>query len=161
MEQDKKAWARGILTQYIEDNKCRKTAERFAVLDTIYGFDDCFTLDMLVDRMAEQNFRVSRATVYNSLRLFLKLCLVVKHRFQTQIMYEACKGAPSHCYQVCTVCGKVADIDAPEVAQAISALRLRRFRKEYYSVHIYGVCPSCQKRGKRKKNISETKKSNN
>ena len=36
MENDKKAAARAALTKYIEENNCRKTTERFALLDTIY-----------------------------------------------------------------------------------------------------------------------------
>lgn len=161
MEQDKKAWARELLTKYIEENNCRKTAERFAILDTIYEFEGYFTLENLTCRMTEQNFRVSRATIYNSLRLFLKLCLVVKHRFQSQVVYESCKEMTNRCYQICIACGKMTEIDIPTVAQAIASVRLRRFRKEYYSVNIYGVCSSCQKRSKRKKNITEPKKSNN
>lgn len=35
MENDKKAAARAALTKYIEENNCRKTTERFALLDTI------------------------------------------------------------------------------------------------------------------------------
>ena len=39
MENDKKATARAALTKYIEENNCRKTTERFALLDTIYDID--------------------------------------------------------------------------------------------------------------------------
>ena len=82
MENDKKAAARAALTKYIEENNCRKTTERFALLDTIYDIEGLFTMEELAERMAVQNFHVSRATLYNSLNLFVKLCLVVRHRFQ-------------------------------------------------------------------------------
>lgn len=83
MKNDKKVAARAALTKYIEENNCRKTTERFALLDAMYDIDGLFTIEELAERMAVQNFHVSRATLYNSLNLFVKLCLVVKHRFQT------------------------------------------------------------------------------
>lgn len=118
-------------------------------------------MEELAERMAVQNFHVSRATLYNSLNLFVKLCLVVRHRFQAETKYEACCDTSNHCYQTCTVCGKVVELDVPEVAKALESVRLKRFRKEYYSVYFYGVCQTCQTRSKRKKNnLKGTKKSN-
>lgn len=161
MENDKKAAARAALTKYIEENNCRKTTERFALLDTIYDIEGLFTMEELAELMAVQNFHVSRATLYNSLNLFVKLCLVVRHRFQAETKYEACCDTSNHCYQTCTVCGKVVELDVPEVAKALESVRLKRFRKEYYSVYFYGVCQTCQTRSKRKKNnLKGTKKSN-
>lgn len=161
MENDKKAAARAALTKYIEENNCRKTTERFALLDTIYDIEGLFTMEELAERMAVQNFHVSRATLYNSLNLFVKLCLVVRHRFQAETKYEACCDTSNHCYQTCTVCGKVVELDVPEVAKELESVRLKRFRKEYYSVYFYGVCQTCQTRSKRKKNnLKGTKKSN-
>ena len=97
MENDKKAAARAALTKYIEENNCRKTTERFALLDTIYDIEGLFTMEELAERMAVQNFHVSRATLYNSLNLFVKLCLVVRHRFQAETKYEACCDTSNHC----------------------------------------------------------------
>ena len=98
MKNDKKVAARAALTKYIEENNCRKTTERFALLDAMYDIDGLFTIEELAERMAVQNFHVSRATLYNSLNLFVKLCLVVKHRFQTETKYEACCDTSNHCY---------------------------------------------------------------
>lgn len=35
---------------------------------------------------------------------------------------------------------------AVEVAEAVDKLRLNRFRKEGFSLYIYGVCTRCQQR---------------
>lgn len=161
MENEKKVVARATLTKYIEENNCRKTAERFAILDTVCNFEGLFTIDELLEQMAAQNFHVSRATIYNSLNLFVKLCLVVRHRFPTETKYEVFCDASNHCYQICTICGKMTEIVLPDVENILDNVRLKRFRREYYSVYFYGVCQSCQARSKRKKNnLKGTKKSN-
>lgn len=42
MESNSYAAAKQILNNYIEQNKCRKTPERFAVLEAVYGFASYF-----------------------------------------------------------------------------------------------------------------------
>ena len=39
--------ARLTLTSYLEENKCRKTPERYAILEAIYGMTGHFTLEEL------------------------------------------------------------------------------------------------------------------
>ena len=63
------------LTNYLEENKLRKTPERYAILDAIFDFNEHFTLEELEDKMESKNFRVSRATLYNAIKLFMKLRL--------------------------------------------------------------------------------------
>ena len=64
--QNVKDTVRQIFTEYLTANGHRKTPERYAILDTIYSIDGHFDIDMLYSRMMDQeNFRVSRATLYN------------------------------------------------------------------------------------------------
>mgnify|MGYP002528240233 CR=1 FL=1 len=97
-----------ILDSYLEMNNHRKTPERYAILRAVYETDGHFTLEELGEKLATAyKFPVSRATLYNTLNLFLELRLVVRHRFQGSTKYEACYDNDSHCHQICTVCGKV------------------------------------------------------
>ena len=59
------------LTNYLEENKLRKTPERYAILDAIFDFNGHFTLEELESKMEIKNFRVSRATLYNAIKLFM------------------------------------------------------------------------------------------
>ena len=64
--QNVKDTVRQIFTEYLTANGHRKTPERYAILETIYSIDGHFDIDMLYSRMMDQeNFRVSRATLYN------------------------------------------------------------------------------------------------
>lgn len=140
-----KAAVERILDSYLEMNNHRKTPERYAILKAVYNTDGHFTLDELGEKLAvKYRFPVSRATLYNTLNLFLELRLVIRHRFQGTTMYEACYDNNSHCHQMCTVCGKVDEVSSPEITDAINNLRLKRFRKDGYTLYIYGICSACQ-----------------
>ena len=152
-----------ILDSYLEVNNHRKTPERYTILKAIYKTEGHFTLDELSDRLVrDYNFRVSRATLYNTLNLFLQLRLVIRHRFQGATVYEACYDNMSHSHLISTVCGKVTEVKTPKISNAIDETRLKRFRKDGYTLYIYGVCSTCQakltkmKNKEKKKNIIKT-----
>ena len=150
-----------ILDNYLEVNNHRKTPERYTILKVIYKTEGHFTLDELSERLVnDYNFRVSRATLYNTLNLFLQLRLVVRHRFQNSTVYEASYDNMSHSHQICTECGKVTELKTPQITEAINDTRLKRFRKEGYTLYIYGVCSTCQAKltKKRKQQAKNSKK---
>lgn len=134
-----------ILDNYLGMNNHRKTPERYAILRAVYGMEGHFTLDELGEKLTEDyKFPVSRATLYNTLNLFMELRLVIRHRFQGTTKYETCNSNNNHCHQICTVCGKVTEINAPEISKAIEEIHLKRFRKDGFSLYIYGICSTCQ-----------------
>jgi Fur family ferric uptake transcriptional regulator len=165
MKESVRTTVRQILTSYLEMNNHRKTPERYAILDAVYDTNGHFTLDELSEKLSEENnFPVSRATLYNTLKLFMELRLVIRHRFQGQTKYEACYDNNSHSHQICTVCGKVTEIKSPQVSETIANMHLKRFRKDGYSLYIYGICSSCQAkitRYKTKKKKDNQNKKNN
>ena len=141
-----------ILDSYLEMNNHRKTPERYAILRAVYNIDGHFSLEELGEKLAvEYRFPVSRATLYNTLNLFMELRLVIRHRFQGSTKYEACYDNNSHCHQMCTVCGKVTEVRSPEITEAIDALHLKRFRKDGFTLYIYGICSTCQAKITRQK----------
>lgn len=145
MKENAKIEVKNILTNYLELNKHRKTPERFMILDAVYSMDGHFTLEELDDKLdGEYNFPVSRATLYNTMKLFLELRLVIRHRFQSTTKYEACYYNNSHCHQICTMCGKVTEVKAPQLTETINGLRTKRFRKDGFTLYIYGICSTCQ-----------------
>lgn len=157
MKDSAKAALAHKLAESLESGGGRKTPERFAILDAACSMGGHFTIDELAARLsAENRFHVSRATLYNTLRLFVAMRLVVRHRFMGATRYEVCQGG-GHCHQVCTVCGAVADVASPEVGAAVDGLRLQRFRKDGYSLYVYGVCSACQARLTRRKGVAAKK----
>ena len=70
MSEKMKAQAREILDQYLESNQHRKTPERYAILDAVFSMRGHFTLEELGAALERKNFRVSRATLYNTIHFF-------------------------------------------------------------------------------------------
>ena len=146
-----------ILDGYLEATAKRRTPERYAILKAIYNIDGHFTVDELNKLLENDKFVVSRATLYNALRLFQKIHLVVRHRLVDKTKYEAALRNDSHSHQICTMCGKVTEVELPKVEDALNASRLRRFRKEGFTLYIYGVCSSCQAKLTRQRTMNERK----
>ncbi len=169
MRENIKATVKNILTAYLELNKHRKTPERFTILDAVYSMSGHFSLEELGEKLTnDYNFPVSRATLYNTLRLLIELRLVVRHRFQSTTKYEACYDNNSHCHQICTVCGKVTEVKSHQVSEAINSMPMRRFHKDGYTLYVYGICSSCQMKlrrhstkGKETKELQKQNKNNN
>ena len=140
-------------TTYLTAKKCRKTPERYAILNLIYTEQRHFDMDSLYDAMNENNFRVSRATLYNTMQLLLDCNLVLKHQFGQNIsVYERAYNNDFHHHLICTNCHKIQEYKYKDdsLKSAIKNEKIRSFTPTHYSLYIYGLCSACAKKLKTK-----------
>lgn len=148
-----KVKAKTILDQYLEVNNHRRTPERYAILNAVVDMSGHFTLEELGSKLSdEMRFPVSRATLYNTLNLFVKLRIVIRHHLASTTTYEYCQPGGCNVHQVCSNCGKVTELMSKDVDDAIGNLHLKRFRRESYAVYVYGICSTCQAKITRMRN---------
>lgn len=137
--------AKAVLTQYIESRGLRKTQERYAILEAVYGFNEPFSIEDLSNALMEK-CQVTLPTLYRTLDLFITLGLVIRHTQKDVQHYEKCYGEKGFFQMVCVHCGKTIPFKSAALVEALRDSKYPRFRPVNATVCVYGSCAACNSR---------------
>lgn len=131
--------AKKTLEKYLKDagTSVRETPERYKVLKAIQLMRDHFDINELYINMINSKDVVSRATIYNSIKLFVELGLVTETKIEGVIKSLYSNGAPDH-YHIIRNHSEIIDFYSEEIDNVIRKVcKDNKIDANHFSVSIY------------------------
>jgi Fur family zinc uptake transcriptional regulator len=121
------------------------TGQRREILSSVAQSHSAVGAYDIIERMAEHGPRPAPITVYRALDFLLAHGLV--HKIESRNAFVACshshEGQPA-ALLICEACGTVAELDAPEIFERITAkAKARKFSTARTMIEISGTCGAC------------------
>lgn len=129
-------------------NTCKRlglkiTPQRLAVYEVLLNRGDHPTVEEIYDDVKKRYPYISLATVYRTVETLEDLGLVKKVAYWgSSARYDA--NTHEHHHLICLRCGAIEDLQMETGWQMPE--QLEGYKTISYSIHIYGLCPACQKR---------------
>jgi len=152
-----KSAAKAKFIQFLGSKKLRLTSQRQAIIDTVFGTQEHFTAEQLLDWARQRDRSVSRATVYRTLPLLTESGFVREMDFGKDYKFYDPNYAdhPHHSHIICQDCEKIVEFESKRIEKIENEISERLgFAVKSQRLQITGTCQQLKKLGACKKKSS-------
>ncbi|MGE0266892.1 MAG: Fur family transcriptional regulator [Candidatus Omnitrophota bacterium] len=134
-------------SNYLRNSSLRMTQGRQEVFDEVMQTHGHFSAEELVKYCGRHQRKVSRATIYRSLKELREAGVIRETAFgEKHNHYEHVYDEKLHHHARCIRCGTFIELtDLGEEQRYLSQLETQGFKIIGHELHFYGFCKNCQK----------------
>lgn len=139
---------------FLDSRNLRLTAQRHAIIDTVFNTEEHFTAEQLLEWSRERDKSVSRATIYRTLPLLTESGLVREMDFGKDHKFYDPNYAehPNHNHIICQDCEKIVEFESEKIDKLENEISHRLgFSLKTQRLQITGSCEELKKLGACKK----------
>ena len=150
--------AKDKLIKFLEGKKLRMTSQRMAIIDTVFGTEEHFTAEQLLEWARQKDQSVSRATVYRTLPLLTESGLVREVDFGKDYKFYDPNYAdhPNHNHIICNDCERIVEFESDKISELEDEITSQLgFSVESQKLQIRANCDEMKKMGHCRKKPAE------
>ena len=135
---------------FLESKNLRLTAQRRAIIDTVFNTEEHFTAEQLLGWARQKDRSVSRATVYRTLPLLTQSGLVREMDFGKDYKFYDPNYAdhPHHSHIICGDCEKIVEFESERIERLECEISQKLgFSVKTQRLQITGACQAMKKLG--------------
>lgn len=144
-----------LFEKFLKQRGLRLTRQRGEILRAIFATHKHVSAeelyDMIRQRDAANELKISRATVYRTLALLVEGGFIQQldlHQEQGTL-YEHVMGHGHHDHMVCLNCGRIIEFMDDDLESIQDQVVMKHgFHASWHRLNIYGTCANCLKRGR-------------
>ena len=136
---------------FLGTKNLRMTSQRQAIIETVFGTEEHFTAEQLLEWSRAKDRSVSRATVYRTLPLLTESGLVREMDFGKDHKFYDPNYAdhPNHNHIICQDCEKIVEFESEKISQIENEISHRLgFEVKTQRLQITASCDEFKKRGR-------------
>jgi len=154
MAETGKLAAKQKFMEFLDQKNLRLTSQRQAIIDSVFGTEEHFTAEQLLEWSRRRDRSVSRATVYRTLPLLTESGLVREMDFGKDYRFYDPNYAdhPNHSHIICQDCDKIVEFESEKIERLESEISHKLgFELKMQRLQISARCEELKKLGACKK----------
>jgi Fur family ferric uptake transcriptional regulator len=135
-----------IFRRFLKRQGLKFTTERAVILDAVLGKDGIFEADQLLNEMRDAGHRVSKATIYRTLKHLLEAKIISEVLIDSrQAHYQLTFGKEPKGHLVCMETSEIIEFPTAELQPMIDRICAKHgYEPVSHRFVVYGISPEAQ-----------------